>query len=32
MVRASGAFGEDLAVPPDAGAQTRLLAFVGRKG
>jgi uncharacterized protein (TIGR03086 family) len=32
MVRASGAFGEDLAVPTDAGAQTRLLAFVGRKG
>jgi uncharacterized protein (TIGR03086 family) len=32
MVRASGAFGEDLAVPTNAGAQTRLLAFVGRKG
>ena len=32
MVRASGVFGEDLAVPTDAGAQTRLLAFVGRKG
>ena len=32
MVRASGMFGEDLAVPADAGAQTRLLAFVGRQG
>ena len=32
MVRASGMFGEDLAVPSDAGMQTRLLAFIGRKG
>jgi len=32
MVRASGMFGEDLAVPADAGAQTRLLAFIGREG
>ena len=32
MVRASGMFGEDLVVPADAAAQTRLLAFVGRKG
>jgi uncharacterized protein (TIGR03086 family) len=31
MVRASGMFGEDLAVPADASAQTRLLAFIGRK-
>ena len=31
MVRASGMFGEDLAVPADAGAQTRLLAFIGRE-
>jgi uncharacterized protein (TIGR03086 family) len=32
MVRGSGMFGEDLAVPAGAGAQTRLLAFVGRQG
>jgi uncharacterized protein (TIGR03086 family) len=32
MVRASGMFGEDRAVPADAGAQTRLLAFIGRQG
>jgi len=32
MVRASGTFGEDLAVPADAGAQSRLLAFIGREG
>jgi uncharacterized protein (TIGR03086 family) len=32
MVRASGMFGEDLAVPTGASAQTRLLAFVGRHG
>jgi uncharacterized protein (TIGR03086 family) len=31
MVRASGMFGNDLPVPPGAGAQTRLLAFVGRQ-
>jgi uncharacterized protein (TIGR03086 family) len=31
MVRASGMFGEDLLVPPDAGTQTRLLAFIGRQ-
>ena len=32
LVRASGAFGEDIAVPAEAGAQTRLLAFIGRHG
>ncbi len=32
MVRASGMFGSDLTVPAGAGAQTRLLAFVGRQG
>ena len=32
MVRASGMFGNDLSVPADAGAQTRLLAFIGRRG
>jgi uncharacterized protein (TIGR03086 family) len=32
IVRASGMFGDDLAVPADAGAQTRLLAFIGRRG
>ena len=32
MVRASGMFGADLAVPTGAGAQTRLLAFIGRQG
>ena len=32
MVRASGMFGEDLAVPVGVGAQTRLLAFIGRVG
>jgi uncharacterized protein (TIGR03086 family) len=32
MIRASGMFGKDLAVPADAGAQTRLLAFIGRQG
>ena len=31
MVRASGMFGNDLSVPADAGAQTRLLAFIGRE-
>jgi uncharacterized protein (TIGR03086 family) len=31
MVRASGAFGTDLSTPADAGAQQRLLAFIGRK-
>ena len=31
MVRTSGMFGDDLTVPPDAGAQTRLLAFIGRR-
>jgi hypothetical protein len=31
MVRASGMFGNDLAVPANAGAQTRLLAFIGRQ-
>jgi uncharacterized protein (TIGR03086 family) len=31
MVRGSGAFGADIAVSPDAGRQTRLLAFIGRK-
>jgi uncharacterized protein (TIGR03086 family) len=31
MVRASGMFGEDLAVSADASAQTRLLAFIGRE-
>lgn len=32
MVRGSGYFGDDIAVPPDAGPQTRLLAFIGRRG
>jgi len=32
MVRGSGMFGSDLHVPADAGAQTRLLAFIGRRG
>jgi uncharacterized protein (TIGR03086 family) len=31
MVRASGMFGQDLAVPADASTQTRLLAFIGRE-
>jgi uncharacterized protein (TIGR03086 family) len=31
IVRASGMFGDDLAVPSNAGAQTRLLAFIGRQ-
>jgi uncharacterized protein (TIGR03086 family) len=31
MVRASGMFGADLSVPANAGAQTRLLAFIGRQ-
>jgi uncharacterized protein (TIGR03086 family) len=31
MVRASGMFGKDLSVPADAGAQARLLAFIGRQ-
>jgi uncharacterized protein (TIGR03086 family) len=31
MVRASGMFGNDLAVPTTAGAQTRLLAVIGRR-
>jgi uncharacterized protein (TIGR03086 family) len=30
LVRASGMFGEDLAVPDDADLQTRMLAFIGR--
>lgn len=29
---ASGAFGTEVAVPPDAGAQVRLLALLGRRG
>ena len=32
MVRASGMFGEDILVPDEVGPQTRLLAFIGRKG
>jgi uncharacterized protein (TIGR03086 family) len=32
MVRASGVFGDDLTVAADASAQTRLLAFIGRRG
>jgi uncharacterized protein (TIGR03086 family) len=32
VIRASGMFGEDLPLPADAGAQTRLLAFIGRQG
>lgn len=32
MVRGSGMFGEDLAVPAGASAQTCLLAFIGREG
>jgi uncharacterized protein (TIGR03086 family) len=32
MVRASGMFGENIAVAADTGAQTRLLAFIGRQG
>jgi uncharacterized protein (TIGR03086 family) len=31
MVRASGMFGDDLSVPDGAGAQSRLLAFIGRQ-
>jgi uncharacterized protein (TIGR03086 family) len=31
MVRASGMFGNELSVPDDAGAQTRLLALIGRQ-
>jgi uncharacterized protein (TIGR03086 family) len=31
MVRASGMFGKDLSAPHNAGAQTRLLAFIGRQ-
>jgi uncharacterized protein (TIGR03086 family) len=31
LVRASGMFGQDLAVPDDAGTQTRMLAFIGRQ-
>jgi uncharacterized protein (TIGR03086 family) len=31
MVRASGAFGDDLVVSANAGAQTKLLAFIGRR-
>jgi uncharacterized protein (TIGR03086 family) len=31
MVRSSGLFGEQLEVPADAGAEARLLAFVGRR-
>jgi len=30
LVRASGMFGDDLAVPDDANPQTRMLAFIGR--
>jgi uncharacterized protein (TIGR03086 family) len=30
LVRASGMFGQDLAVPDDADQQTRMLAFIGR--
>jgi len=32
MIRASGMFGDDLRVPAGTGAQTRLLAFIGRQG
>jgi uncharacterized protein (TIGR03086 family) len=32
MLRASGVFAEDVPVPPDASAQTRLLAMLGRRG
>ena len=32
MVRGSEAFGNDIAVPADAGPQTRLLGFIGRQG
>jgi len=32
MVRASGMFGSDIAVAAGAGAQARLLAFLGRRG
>jgi uncharacterized protein (TIGR03086 family) len=32
MLRASGAFAEGVPVPPDASAQTRLLAMLGRRG
>lgn len=32
MLRASGAFAEGVPVPPDASAQTRLLATLGRRG
>jgi uncharacterized protein (TIGR03086 family) len=30
MIRASGQYGERVAVPPDADAQSRLLGFIGR--
>jgi uncharacterized protein (TIGR03086 family) len=32
MLRASGAFGEGMPVAPDASAQARLLAMLGRRG
>jgi uncharacterized protein (TIGR03086 family) len=32
MLAASGAFGSDVEVGPDAGPQTRLLALLGRRG
>jgi uncharacterized protein (TIGR03086 family) len=32
MLRASGVFGESRPVPPDASAQARLLAMLGRRG
>jgi hypothetical protein len=31
LVRASGMFGQDLAVADDADQQTRMLAFIGRE-
>jgi uncharacterized protein (TIGR03086 family) len=32
MLAATGAFGSDVEIGPDAGPQTRLLAMLGRRG
>jgi hypothetical protein len=31
MLRATGSFGGDVVIPPDADPQTRLLALLGRR-